>query len=80
MDDRCRLRRGALKLRGAVGLLQHACEQIGVARPMGHSNIETSMRCVQPKVEDLFIAVESVFAQNGHYSETGRGAVERMTA
>jgi len=47
---------------------------------MGHSNIETSMRYVQPKVEDLFIAVESVFAQNGHYSETGRGAVERMTA
>jgi len=47
---------------------------------MGHSNIETSMRYVQPKVEDLFIAVESVFAQNGRYSETGRGAVERMTA
>src|SRR5436305_416415 len=34
----------------------------------------------EPKVEDLFIAVESVFAQNGHYLDTGRGAVERMTA
>ena len=47
---------------------------------MGHSNIETSMRYVQPKVEDLFIAVESVFAQNGHYWDTRREAVERMTA
>ena len=46
----------------------------------GQSNFKVSMCYVRPKVNDLFIAVESVFTQNGHYSETGREAVMCSTA
>ena len=41
----------------------------------GQSNFKVSMCYARPeKVEDLSIAVESVFTQNGLYSETGMEA------